>query len=88
MAPPYAVLIWSDQHNIYCEFCNSPGAVISFPNSAIGLQKVLALFSTQREAAPQYIRPPILAKALKADGLDLTHVRAADATLKELGIIK
>jgi hypothetical protein len=88
MTPPYAILCWSDDLNIYCAMQGSPDAVISFRLSSGGLAQALELLGAQHLEHPEpYIRPQIIPKALAKQGLSLDDLAKARNALKEMGII-
>lgn len=91
-APDYAVKVWMDDSNIYAELpsLNQP-CVMAFPISEGGLSKCLATLGAKRIAecaGQQYLRPPMIAKKLMADGITQRELDAAAVVLRELGIIK
>jgi hypothetical protein len=91
-APLWAIRVWADDNNIYAEVpsLNQP-CVIAAPFTEGGLSKVLKVLGAQHikeSAGAQYLRPPVIAKKLMADGITQPDLDAARMALRELGIIK
>ena len=91
-APSYAVKVWADHINVYAEVpsLNQP-CVVAFPLAESGLSKLLQLLGaklTDEGSGQPYLRPPVVAKKLMAEGLDQRDIDAARTILQELGILK
>ncbi len=89
-APKWAVRIWADERNIYCELpsINSP-AVLSFSRTEGGLSQALHLLGAMQceYAGEPYVRPAVLPKDLRSKGITPADMAAAREALKKLGII-
>ena len=89
-APPYAVLVWADERNVYAQLpsVNAP-YVAAFPFTEGGLSAVLHHLGAmhQEHSGEPYLRPAVPSKEMQKLGLTQNDREAARDTLKKLGVI-
>lgn len=89
-APPYAVLVWADERNIYAQLPSVNGPYVTcFPRSEGGLAATLHhLGAMHCEAgAEPYLRPEVPSRELIKQGLNQNDRDAALMVLKKLGVV-
>ncbi len=89
-APPYAVLTWADELNIYMQLPGGNGPYIArFARSEGGLSAALHHMGAMHieHSGKPYLRPQLPSKELMAKGLTQNDREAARDALKKLGVI-
>lgn len=89
-APPYAVLCWADELNIYTQLPSVNGPYVArFPRSEGGLSTALHHMGAMHveHSGQPYVRPTLPSKELTTKGLTQNDREAARDALKKLGVI-
>lgn len=92
-APPYAILIWADELNIYAQLPSINGPYVAmFKRSEGGLSSALHQLGAMHveHAEPHYTRPdlpPKVAPAKRGLAVSENDREAARDVLKKLGVI-
>src|SRR5882757_10068255 len=90
-APPYAILVWADERNIYSQLPSVNGPyVCAFPRTEGGLSQALHHMGAMHaeHSGEPYVRPAAPpSKELLRKGLTQNDREAARDILKRLGVI-
>lgn len=89
-APPYAVLVWADERNIYSQLPSVNGPYVAcFPRSEGGLAACLHHLGAMHveHSGEPYLRPSVPTQEMKKLGLTTNDREAARDVLKKLGVI-